>query len=138
MGAVAPAFTILIVEDHVVIAADIADVIQRNGGQVLGPASGLSEALALIKTTLCDAALLDINLRHETVYPAAEILQSRGIPFAFITGSEDDEIDSRYADVPLLRKLFGETELENCLRKLTGAHVPSADKRRVEALTGGP
>jgi DNA-binding NarL/FixJ family response regulator len=74
MGAVAQGFTILIVEDHAVIAAEIADGIQRNGGQVLGPASCLPEALALIETTPCDAALLDVNLGHEAVYPAAEKL----------------------------------------------------------------
>jgi hypothetical protein len=48
--------TILIVEDHIVIAADLADAVQRSGGQVLGPVSRLSEALAVIATAPCDAA----------------------------------------------------------------------------------
>ena len=61
-------FTILIVEDHGVIAADLADAVRRSGGQVLGPVSRLSEALAVIATAPCDAALLDINLGHETAY----------------------------------------------------------------------
>ena len=111
-------FTILIVEDHVVIAADIADAVQRSGGQVLGPVSRLSEALAVIATAPCDAALLDINLGHETAYLAAEMLQVREVPFAFLTGSEGDEIESRYAKIPVLRKPFSEMEIESCLRRL--------------------
>ena len=111
-------FTILIVEDHVVIAADLADAVQRSGGQVLGPVSRLSEALSVIATAPCDAALLDINLGHETAYLAAEMLQVREVPFAFLTGSEGDEIESRYAKIPVLRKPFSETEIESCLRRL--------------------
>ena len=114
-------FTILIVEDHVVIAADLADAVQRSGGQVLGPVSRLSEALAVITTTPCDAALLDINLGHETSYLAAQMLQVREVPFAFLTGSEGDEIESRYAKVPVLRKPFSEMEIESCLRRLMGS-----------------
>src|SRR5207247_6301389 len=87
-------FTILIVEDHGVIAADLADAVRRSGGQVLGPVSRLSEALAVIATAPCDAALLDINLGHETSYLAAEMLQAREVPFVFLTGSEGDEIES--------------------------------------------
>ena len=111
-------FTILIVEDHGVIAADLADAVRRSGGRVLGPVSRLSEALAVIATIPCDAALLDIHLGHETAYLAAAMLQMRGVPFAFLTGSEDDEIESRYAKIPVLRKPFSETEIESCLRRL--------------------
>src|SRR5207302_8602200 len=116
------AFTILIVEDHVVIAADIADAVQRSGGQVLGPVSRLSEALAVIATAPCDAALLDIHLGHETAYLAAQMLQMREVPFAFLTGSEDDEIESRYAQIPVLRKPFSEMQIESCLQSLMGHH----------------
>ncbi len=91
------------------------------GGQVLGPVSRLSEALAVIATAPCDAALLDINLGHETSYLAAEMLQVREVPFAFLTGSEGDEIESRYAKIPVLRKPFSEMEIESCLRRLMGS-----------------
>jgi CheY-like chemotaxis protein len=114
-------FTILIVEDHVVIAADLADAVQRSGGQVLGPVSRLSEALAVIATAPCDAALLDINLGHETSYLAAQMLQVREVPFAFLTGSDGDEIESGYAKIPVLRKPFSEIEIESCLRRLMGS-----------------
>ncbi len=91
--------------------ADLADAVQRSGGHVLGTVSRLSEALAVIATAPCDAALLDINLGHETAYFGAEMLQVREVPFAFLTGSEGDEIESRYAKIPVLRKPFSERRL---------------------------
>jgi DNA-binding NarL/FixJ family response regulator len=69
MGSLERAFTILVVEDHGLIASEIEDAIRRNGGRVLGPAARVSEALALIEATPCDAALLDVRLEHgEIVY----------------------------------------------------------------------
>jgi two-component SAPR family response regulator len=131
MGAWAQGRTILIVEDHPVIAAEIADIIQTNGGHVLGPVFQLAEAMHLIETAACDAALLDINLGSETVYPAAEKLQNLGVPFAFITGFAEGEMDSRYADAALLHKPFGEMQVESCLRKLIGDSGQSIDRRGI-------
>src|SRR5205085_12665887 len=80
-------FTVLIVEDYALIALEIEDAVRRNGGQVLGPAAQIHDAIALIETAGCDAALLDIKLANdETAYAIAEQLDARAIPFAFITG----------------------------------------------------
>jgi CheY-like chemotaxis protein len=111
-------FTILVVEDHGVIALEFEDAIRRHGGLVLGPAGRVSDALALIETTECDAALLDITLEYgETVYPVAERLYAKRIPFAFVTGWEGG-LGERYGNAPVLRKPFGEAELDQCLRML--------------------
>jgi hypothetical protein len=68
--------------------------------------------------TECDAALLDIKLEHgETAYPVAERLYAKRIPFAFITGW-DAGLGERYGNAPVLRKPFGEAELDRCLRIL--------------------
>jgi two-component SAPR family response regulator len=125
----AGAFTILIVEDHALIALEIEDCVRRNGGQVLGPAGQISDALGLIETAGCDAALLDIRLAHgETVYAVAEQLQGKAVPFAFIT-AWDGEIDPRFAHAPVLRKPFGEAELEGCLQVLIGSIPRPAGKQ---------
>jgi CheY-like chemotaxis protein len=121
MGSLGRAFTFLVVEDHVVIALEIQEAVWRNGGRVLGPAAQVSEALALIETAPCDAALLDLNLGPGgTAYAVAERLHAKGIPFAFVTGSYGDDIDERYSDAPVLKKPFGEADLDGCLRMLVG------------------
>jgi two-component SAPR family response regulator len=129
MHARARAFTILIVEDHALIALEIEEAVRRNAGQVLGPTAQVADALALIETAECDAALLDIKLAHgETVYAVAERLAAKSIPFAFIT-AWDGEIDERFAQAPVLRKPFGEAELDRCLRILIGSVPHPAGKR---------
>ena len=121
MSSLARAFTMLVVEDHVVIAQEIQEAVWRNGGRVLGPAARVSQALELIETAPCDAALLDINLgQGGTAYAVAEQLDAKGIPFAFVTGSDGDDIDERYRDALVLRKPFGEAELDTCLLALLG------------------
>jgi two-component SAPR family response regulator len=112
------AFTVLIVEDQSLIALNIEDIAKRIGGCVVGCAAQLSDALTLVETASWDAALLDLRLAGgEMVYPVAERLQAKAVPFAFVTGWDGD-IDRRYSDAPVLRKPFGEVELENCLRRL--------------------
>jgi len=123
MGSRERAFAVLIVEDQALIALNIEDVVRRIGSGAVGCAARVSDALTLIETTPWDAALLDIRLAQgETVYPVAERLRAKAIPFAFVT-AWDGDIDPRYCDVPVLRKPFGEAELESCLRTLL---VPAA------------
>ncbi len=118
MGSRERVFTVLVVEDYGPIALEFDDAVRRNGGRVLGPVARISEALALLETTRCDGALLDIQLGHgETVYPVAERLYAKGIPFAFVTGWDED-FGEPYGDAPVLRKPFGEAELDGCLRML--------------------
>ena len=114
------ALTILIVEAQALISLNIEDVVRSMGARVIGCAARLSEALPLIETVSWDAALLDLRLgQGEMVYPAAERLRARDVPFAFVTGWDGD-IDARFANVPVLTKPFAEAELVTCLRMLVG------------------
>jgi DNA-binding response OmpR family regulator len=118
MGSRERVFTILVVEDQGFIASEFEDAIRRNRGRVLGPTARVSEALALIESAPCDAALLDVILEHgDTVYPVAERLRAKRIPFAFATGWDGD-LGEPYGDAPVLRKPFGQAELDGCLRML--------------------
>jgi len=125
----ARAFAVLVVEDYALIALELEDAVRRNGGQVLGPATQIPETLGLLDRFRCDAALLDIRLAQgETVYAVAERLEAKGVPFAFITGW-DGEIDERFAHAPVLRKPFGEAELDRCLLRLIGCMPHPAGER---------
>lgn len=130
MRSLSRAFTILVVEDYALIALEVEDAVRRNGGQVLGPTANIADALNLLDTVACDAALLDIRLLHgETAYRVAERLQAQMIPFAFVT-AWDGDIDARFAQVPVLRKPFGERELDACLRALMERTAIPAGERR--------
>ncbi|WP_323765692.1 HWE histidine kinase domain-containing protein [Marinovum sp.] len=77
---------VLVVEDEHLVAQETTAALQAAGCIVSGPASTLSEALEAAATGRFDAAVLDINLNGELVWPAAKVVRERGIPFVFATG----------------------------------------------------
>jgi DNA-binding NarL/FixJ family response regulator len=85
----------------------ISVVLADAGYEVIGPAATAAEAADLISSAGLDAALLNVTLRFETSFPVAEILASRSIPFAFITGHEPDELPPHLQHHPMLRKPIG-------------------------------
>ena len=76
---------ILVVEDEPLVAMMVEDILLGEDVVVIGPAASLVKALELVEGEF-DAALLDVNLAGERVYPVARRLQQRGIPFVFATG----------------------------------------------------
>lgn len=77
---------ILLVEDDYLIAAAMQLGLEDAGAHVVGPAASVGDALALLDSEPVDGAILDVSLNNEKVYPVAEILTARGIPFIFTTG----------------------------------------------------
>ena len=128
---------ILVVEDDFLVAEEITHGLERHGAEVLGPAPTVRAALALLDAEASlDAAVLDVDLRGEPVYPAAEALRRRGVPFAFATGYEVDFIDPRFAEVPVCQKPVNARQLAEALlrppeERQGGALFPSqADRSR--------
>lgn len=98
-------YRILVLEDEYLIADDLRDALRDMGAEVLGPAPNVDEAAALIAIAeRIDAALLDINLRGDTVFEFADTLVARGIPFVFATGYDRWAIPERFSEVPSLEK----------------------------------
>jgi ActR/RegA family two-component response regulator len=96
---------ILVVEDDYFVAGAVARALVARGAIVLGPAPSVDRALcAIADAEVIEAALLDINLAGEMVYPVAEELSLRGVPFAFATGYDRLAIDPRFAGVPRFEK----------------------------------
>ncbi|WP_404406092.1 response regulator [Pelagibacterium halotolerans] len=96
---------VLVVEDDVLIALDIADSLEKGGATVVGPCCTLSAAHEAACTMDVDLALLDVDLSGEKVFPVARILLTRGIPFMFQTGHNDrDILKSEFSDVPVRAK----------------------------------
>jgi DNA-binding LytR/AlgR family response regulator len=97
---------LLVVEDEFMIALDLAQWLEELGMQVIGPAGSVSDALKLVEANAgrIDGALLDINLRGERVYPVADALAVRGLPFAFTSGYDDMVIAPPYANAQRYEK----------------------------------
>lgn len=57
-----------------------------------------------------DGAVLDINLGGELVYPVADALRSRHIPFVFATGYDPESIPFLYLDIMRCQKPVASSE----------------------------
>ena len=93
---------VLVVEDEAILAAMVVDVLEDVCANVVGPAGSVAMAARLAARAEIDLALLDLNLRGETVYPVADVLARRGVPFAFASGYARPLPEWRH--VPLLAK----------------------------------
>jgi DNA-binding NtrC family response regulator len=95
-----PGLKVLVVDDDYFIADETRRTLATDGAEVVGPVASVEAALALIAAAPgIDAAVLDVNLRDVMVYPVADALIERGVPFVFATGYEPSAIPARYADV---------------------------------------
>lgn len=96
---------ILVVEDDYFIAQDLVDGLSEEGASVLGPAATIDEALDLLAADKAvDCAVLDVNMHGDPVYPVADALDERSIPYVFATGYNPDAIDRKYARVACCEK----------------------------------
>ena len=62
-----------------------------------------------------DLALLDVNLGREKVYPVADALAERSVPFVFLTGYGDEEITPPYRRFRRVMKPWDDGELLDAL-----------------------
>jgi len=77
---------VLLVEDEFLLSAVLSADLQEAGYDVLGPCATVAAAMNAVQSEPFDGAILDINLRGELVYPVAEELARRRIPFLFLSG----------------------------------------------------
>jgi DNA-binding response OmpR family regulator len=96
---------VLIVEDEYFLADDLRQILAELGMEILGPVPTLRDGLRLIETaTHIDCAVLDVNLRGESVFAISAALRDRNIPFLFVTGYGGAQIPVEYRNAPRLEK----------------------------------
>jgi two-component sensor histidine kinase/CheY-like chemotaxis protein len=95
---------IMIVEDEALVAMILEDQLDELGLSVVATCASVPEAIRAIDEHAPDGAILDVNLAGQLVYPVADRLIDRGIPFVFVTGYGRESIDPRYAAIQILEK----------------------------------
>jgi CheY-like chemotaxis protein len=106
---------VLVVEDEAAISLLLEDMLLDFGCEVIGPAARLSAALDVVGREHIDLAILDVNVAGEPIYPVAEALVQRGVPFVFSTGYGSAGIKDVYRDKPVLQKPFAQHDLKQKL-----------------------
>jgi PAS domain S-box-containing protein len=120
----------LLVEDEALVAMAMKDALVAFGFDVLGAYSTAADALAAAAENEIDAAILDINLGGELVYPVADYLVGKDVPIVFATGYGAETIDSRFAKVPVLRKPIDRELLQNAFVLRVDRPDPGRAERR--------
>jgi CheY-like chemotaxis protein len=115
--------SLVIVEDEYLLQVLVEDMLADLGHRVLQTSGALDEAIAICQTEDFDLALLDLTLGGVPSYPAADVLNQRGIPYAFMTGHDAAEIPAAYARAPMLCKPFRSGDLAAVIARM----IPDSD-----------
>jgi CheY-like chemotaxis protein len=109
---------VLVVEDELMISMLVEDMLADLGCSVVGPAHELAAALALANSSEgIDAALLDVNLGGQSVFPVADALRARGVPSIFSTGYGEAGLRDVDRGAPVLQKPFRAGDLARALQE---------------------
>ena len=115
---------VLIVEDEVLLALHLEDLLTELGHEVVGQATRIEMAMELAHDSDFDFAVLDINVAGTKSFPVADLLRQRGIPFAFATGYGAEGLMDGYRDAPTLRKPYA---LEDLVRTIAQVFADRPD-----------
>ena len=109
---------VLVVEDEALVSMLVEDMLTDLGCTVVGPAAEIEEALKLANSADIDAALLDVNLGGRPIFPVADALRARGVPYAFASGYGEAGISEDHRGSAVLQKPFREADLRRVLEGL--------------------
>jgi two-component SAPR family response regulator len=117
---------VMIVEDEALVAMALRESLDEMGFTVLGPFSRITEAMVALRNNEIDAAVLDVNLGGELIYPLADVLAAGSVPFVFVTGYGAEEIERRFSSVPVLQKPIE----REALQAIFARRPVAADKKK--------
>ena len=108
---------ILVVEDEYILAAELAQFLERHGATIVGPFNSVSSAMEALAREAVDGAVLDVNLGGERVYPVADALIARSVPIVFATGYDELLMHRPYLGLPRCQKPIDKQALLKALRE---------------------
>ena len=108
---------VLIIDDDPQWCETIAEYLEAHGFEV-SSAFSCRQAEEAWGKTRPDVALLDVNLGREKVFPVADMLIDRAIPFIFSTGYGRDGLPLEWAGWPVIQKPYLTRELAMALTPL--------------------
>lgn len=109
---------VLVIEDESLVAMLLETILDDMGCTVVGPASNIDDGLrAVTGEAALDAALLDVNVAGREVFPVAEALKARGVPFVFSTGYGEAGLPEHWRGHPTIQKPFTESAIRDALMK---------------------
>lgn len=113
----------LIVENEMLLALTLANVVSESGGSVVGPVPSVAKATAFLDAGAVDAALIDFNLVDHTSEDLARRLAESGVPFAFVTGHSRALLPPAMRSYRILEKPCSLEQVKQLLAELCAARA---------------
>jgi CheY-like chemotaxis protein len=108
------------VEDEPLISMMLEDFLDSLGHKIVGTAESVQEALAKVDEGGFDVAIIDVHLKGEHVWPVADRLTEKGLPFILATGGHISPPPPEHAGAPVLAKPYTIDSIEPALDAACG------------------
>ena len=109
---------VLVVEDEMLVSLLIEDILEAEGCAIVGPYSRFDAALSASRIEAFDLAVLDVNLAGTKVFPVADVIAERNIPFLFLSGYGRNAVPAAHPEWRVCNKPFSTDDLTSMLRQL--------------------
>ena len=106
---------VLIVEDEPLIAMMLEDFLDSLGHGITGTCETVQDAMAKVEEGGFDVAIIDVHLKGEHVWPVADRLTEKGIPFIVATGGHIAPPPPEHENAPVLNKPYTIDSIEPAL-----------------------
>ena len=108
---------VLLVEDEFLVALTLEEDLRAEGCSIVGPFHDLESARGSARSETFDLALLDVNLNGSAVFPLAEELIARGIPFVLLTGYAESNLPEAFRGQERVSKPYDLSDLLEAMRR---------------------
>jgi DNA-binding response OmpR family regulator len=109
---------VLVVEDEFLLSLCLQDDLTEVGCTIAGAFNTFAGALEAARQEAFDIAILDVNLNGEPIFPLADELTARGVPFVLLTGYGAADLPERFATTPRLPKPYDPAMLVKEVKKV--------------------
>jgi DNA-binding response OmpR family regulator len=107
---------ILVAEDNYLLGEVVCDFLRECGLEPIGPLTTVDDAREVARHYALDGAVLDLKLGRNLCFPVCAVLDSRRIPFIFLTGYGDlSMIPMELRSIPVICKPFESGEMKSAL-----------------------
>jgi DNA-binding response OmpR family regulator len=114
---------VLIAEDEFLVGIQLEEDLRSAGCSIVGPFNTLERATQAARCERFDVAILDIHLNGEMVYPLADELSARGVPFILLSGYVTADLPERFRGSPQLTKPYDPAALRKQIRTVIAARA---------------
>ena len=108
-------FRILIVEDEPWIAMDLETIVIDLVTATFVVEGSIAASKEVLQEAL-DFAFLDVEVTDGKTFEIAQILERKHVPFAFVSGSPQDQLPFELRSVPFIPKPFHAAQIESALQ----------------------